>query len=454
MWDKNQLWQNVLGEIEVGVSAGTFSMWIRPCFIDSLMEIDGQRLLIELACPTLFARSTIDERYYAQIKRVLESQTGRQCELALVVKQRPVEPVKVVEDNLFEQKVVEEIDERDLLLENGLNPKFSFSNFVVGSSNDLAYAAAKGIVDMPGARHNPLFIFGGVGVGKTHLMHAVGRALAEQGLKNVRALTIEHFTNEFVATLKTKTIDNFKKRYRNVDALLIDDIQFIAGKEQTQEEFFHTFNDLHQKGRQIIITSDKKPQELEGIEQRLVSRFSGGLTVDIGLPTYEMRLAILKQKATEMGVEVEDDALDLIASSVKMNSRELGGLFMQIVNTARNRPGGLSKQLVAAELGVSIEKKEKRLRPQEVISLIAKEFDLKNKEIVGSSRKAELVRARHLAMYILRKEMGLTLHQVAELMGRSDHTTVLHAVEKMTHQFMADQIVRGQIMKVKQAIYH
>lgn len=454
MWDKENLWRSVVGELEVSMSGASFNSWVRPCYIESIAEIDGERVLIELACPTGYHHQTIDNKYYSQVKRAMESQTGKRVELALIVRQREMEVEKVVVDNLFAQKTLEPIDDREILMNTGINPKFSFDNFVVGGSNNLAYAASKGIVDMPGLRHNPLFIFGGVGVGKTHLMHAVGRALMERGLKNVKAVTSEQFTNEFISTMRSKTVESFKKRYRNVDALLIDDIQFISGKESTQEEFFHTFNELYLKGKQIIMTSDRKPQEIEGIEARLVSRFLGGLTVDIGLPDFEMRLAILKQKCAEIKVEPEEGALDLIATNVNTNSREIEGLLMRLINLAAVKGTRLSKQIVEEELGVRATATDKKLRPQEVISLIAKQFEFKNKDIVGSSRKAELVRARHIAMYILREEMGLTLQQVARLMGRSDHTTVLHAVDKVSREFMINQELREQVMKVKQELYH
>lgn len=449
IYNKEQLWKGVCGELEVSVSGASFSSWIKPCFIYTINEIDSERLLIELATPTGYHQQTIDERYYGQVKKALETQTGKKCEIALVVRQREEEVVaKPAEGGLFSK----ESEEEEVVI-NGLNPKFSFENFVVGSSNNLAYAASRGVVEAPGVRHNPLFLYGGVGVGKTHLMHAIGRELAKRGLKNIMVITSEQFTNEFIGAMRNKNADAFKKRYRTAEALLIDDIQFISGKETTQEEFFHTFNELNTKGKQIVMTSDRRPQELDGVEERLVSRFLGGLAVDIGLPDYEMRLAILREKCAELKLEPEEGALDLIAMSTNTNSRELEGILMKLITFASMKGRRLSKELVEEELGVKSKKIERKLRPQEVISLIAKQFEFKNKDILGSSRKAELVRARHVAMYILRIEMGMTLQEVARLMGRSDHTTVLHAVEKMSNEFGINQIIREQIMKVKQALY-
>jgi chromosomal replication initiator protein len=452
--DLVSLWESVTAEIEVGISPASFQSWIKPCFIDAVNEIDSERLLVELACPSGFHQRTIDERYYGQIKSILEKQTGKKCEVGIVVKQKPMERTiseeKSKDTGLFEEEKPLSSD-RDMMAA-GLNPRFTFDNFVVGGSNNLAYAAARGVVDTPGIKHNPLFLWGGVGVGKTHLMHAVGKKLIERGL-TVRAVTSEQFTNELIMTIRNKSVSGFKKKYRNLDVLMIDDIQFIAGKESTQEEFFHTFNELYMKGAQIIMTSDRRPQDIEQVEQRLISRFLGGLTVDIGLPDYEMRLAILKQKCSELKVEVDQGVLELMAESVTTNARELEGVLTRVVNVATIHGGNLTKELVEKEIGVTSKKESKKLRPQELISLVAKTYEYKNKELLGNSRKANLVQARHVAMFLLREEMGLTLQNVAELMGGRDHTTVMHAVEKVKKEFEVNQGVREKVIQVKQAVY-
>jgi len=269
----------------------------------------------------------------------------------------------------------------------------------------------------------------------------------------IKIVTSEQFTNEFIATVRSKTIGDFKKKYRNVDALMIDDIQFIAGKEGTQEEFFHTFNELYSKGKQIIMTCDRKPQDIDGLEERLSSRFLGGLTVDIGLPDYEMRMGILTQKSQELGAEVENGALELLATTMNTNTRELEGTLMRLLSVAAIHNSKLDKELVERELGVKEKRNERKMRPQEVISVVAKLFEYKNRDLLGKSRKAELVRVRHICMFILRIEMGLQLERVADLMGGRDHTTVMHAVDKMEREFNTSQKVREQIMKVKQALY-
>ncbi|EKD80321.1 MAG: hypothetical protein ACD_40C00139G0004 [uncultured bacterium] len=463
-FDKEQLWSAVCGELGVSVSDGSFNVFIKPCAIWEIEPIDGERLLIQLACPSGYVSQNVDERYYGQIKKSLEGQTGKQVELAFVVKpellqkQSKIQKAEVkveAEDKvgLFETDNKWEADEREELVKLGLSHKFSFDNLVVGSANNLAYAAARAVVDSPGEKHNPLFIWGGVGVGKTHLMHAVGRSLRAKGYRNVRAITSEQFTNELISTIRNKRVGEFKDRYRNADALLIDDVQFFAGKDSSQEELFHTFNELFLKGKQIILTADRKPQDIDNIEQRLISRFLGGLTVDVGTPDYEMRLAILKQKCSEMMITAEDKALEMLADKVNTNSRELQGLLIRLANLADMKKQPLTCELVETETGIKAKKLEKKLRPQEVISLIAKMFDYKNKDLLGTSRKADLVRARHIAIFVLRKEMDMTLEKVAEMMGNRDHTTIMHAVDKIDKEFAINQLVREQVMRVKSALY-
>lgn len=457
--DKQELWKAVLGELEVSISPAFFNSFIKPCYLSSVDEIDEERLLIELGCTSGFHQQTIDQRYYAQIKKILEKQTGKQCELALKVKPKPFEEEReereekeVKEPDLFDHQEFEERRVEGVGRKAGLNMRFSFDNFVVGNSNQLAYAAAQGVVDEPGKKHNPLFLWGGVGVGKTHLMHAIGRELLNKD-KEVQVVTSEQFTNELVTTIRNKNVDEFKNKYRNLDALLIDDIQFFAGKESSQEEFFHTFNELYSKGSQIVLTSDRRPQDIEEVEDRLISRFLGGLTVDISLPDWEMRLAILKQKCNELKVDYEPGALDLIATSTNTNARELEGILTRLINIAEMETGAITKNLVKREIGVEAEKRAKRLRPQEVISLVAKHYDLKNKQVVGKSRKSELVKARHVTMYLLREEMGLTLERIAKLIGDRDHTTVMHAVDKIENELVDNRLLRSEVMEMKQEIY-
>lgn len=456
------IWTSVCGELEVVMSDATFNYWIRPCFIKGITPMDSERLIVEVASPSAFHLQQIDARYFGQIKQALEKQLEKKVELALVVGERPSGPEAsegqgrshreknndtVIRTGLFEERKIEQPETK------GLFPRFTFENFIVGGSNNLAYAAAKAVVEYPGARHNPLFIWGGVGVGKTHLMQAVGHALVARGFRKVTCITSEQFTNDLVNSLRSKTVDAFKKKYREVGALLIDDVQFFAGKEASQEEFFHTFNQLYMNGVQIVMTSDRKPQEIEKLEERLVSRFCGGLPVDIGLPDYEMRVAILRQKAAELHANASAEMINLIASNVMTNARELEGVFVRIINEASLSGGLVNQALVEKIVGIKQERENRRLRPIQLISLVAKYFDFKNKDIVGKSRKAELVEARHVAIFLLRDELGLQLTKIGELMGGRDHTTIMHAEEKIRQEIETNQAIREKVMKLRQEMY-
>jgi len=447
------LWQSVCGELEVSMSRVIYNSWIKPCFIKEVTTVSEERLIVELATPSGYHLKTIDERYYGQIKQVMERITGKKCELALVVSQqvvqkKEVKPVEEVEGSLFEET------EKKKIFAEGLNPRFTFETYIVGGSNNLAFAAAKAVVDSPGVRHNPLFIWGGVGVGKTHLMQAIGHELTRKGTDKVTYVTSEQFTSDLISSLKSKRIDVFKKKYRQVGALLVDDIQFLAGKESTQEEFFHTFNELYMKGVQIVLTSDKKPQEIGQLEERLVSRFLGGLTADIGLPDYEMRQAILKQKASELKVNIDNLIIETLAENVVTNARELEGVLMRLVNASLASNKEITMDMVSGVIGITRQvEKRKPPRPIKIISMVAKDFEYRNKDLTGKSRKADLVKARHIAMYLLREELGTQLTKVGELFGGRDHTTVMHAVEKIKREVDINQETRNKVMNLKHLMY-
>ena len=304
-----------------------------------------------------------------------------------------------------------------------------------------------------GKAYNPLFIYGPVGMGKTHLMQAAGHALANKGMSKVTYVTSEQFTNDLVSSLRSKTVGAFKEKYRRVGALLVDDVQFFAGKESSQEEFFNTFNVLYQNGVQIVLTSDRKPQEIDKLEQRLVSRFLGGLTVDVGLPDYEMRVAIITKKAAEVGLAIGTELINLIAANVVTNARELEGALMRVASEASLKGGAAEAAMVEKIVGVKQQRETRKLRPIQLISLVAKHFDFKNKDLLGQSRKAELVLARHIAIHLLRNELGLQLEKVGELMGGRDHTTIMHADEKIKQEFEVNQTVRENVMKLRQEMY-
>jgi chromosomal replication initiator protein len=447
------LWQSVCGELEVSMSNSVFNSWVRPCFLRDITNVNENRIIVELATPSGYHLRTVDERYYGQIKQVIERVTGKTCELALVVSQRAIKPEDTSQVDNAKGSLFEDIGKQQIFAK-GLNSRFTFETYIVGGSNNLAFAAAKAVVDSPGKRHNPLFIWGGVGVGKTHLMQAIGHAITREGIEQVTYVTSEQFTSDLVQSLRSKQVDVFKKKYRNVGALLVDDVQFFAGKEHSQEEFFHTFNELYMKGVPIVLTSDTKPQEIGELEERLVSRFLGGLTTDIGLPDYEMREAILRQKAAELKITVNNMVIESLAENVVTNARELEGVLMRLVNASRADHEEITMDLVSRIIGITKQaEKRKPPRPIKVISMVAKDFEYRNKDLTGKSRKAELVRARHIAMFLLREELGTQLAKVGDLFGGRDHTTVMHAVEKIKQEVDINQEVRNKVMNLKHMMY-
>lgn len=455
--DKNVLWKQVMAELEVSLSEGIFNMWIRPCSIEGILPVNDERVIVEIGVPTGFHRQTIDERYYGQIKQSMEKMLSCKCEISFKVvagKETQTKRQRASQgDNLFEKSEDHKGVSESEIRQSGLNPKFSLTNFVVGGTNNLAFAAAKAVIENPGMRHNPFFIWGGTGVGKTHLMQSVGIELIKKGIEDVKYISSEQFTNSLIESLRNKTADAFKRKYRHVGALLVDDVQFFAGKDSSQEEFFHTFNELQMKGVQIIMTSDKKPQEISGVEERLVSRFLGGMTVDIGLPDFETKVAILRQKAEEFSLVIDSHIVELVASKVMTNTRELEGTFMRLVNAASAQGKPIDAKIVEEIIGIKQREESKKVRPVTVIGKLARQFNFKNKDIIGGCRKAEMVRARHIAMYLLKEDLKLTLVEIGELLGGRDHTTIMHGSEKISREFDINSEVREQVMAARSAIF-
>lgn len=458
--DSESFWNSTCGELTISLSQPSYIAWIKPCFVKSITNIDEERILVELGTTSTYHNKTVEEKFYSYIKLAMEKVSKKKVDLALVVvpktaeeekeskRKREIQPEAEDKISLFSQP--EEPKEKN----TSLNPRYTFENYMVGNSNRLAYAAARSAVDFPGSKYNPLFIYGGVGVGKTHLMHAVGHELIKKGVGKVVCITSEQFTNDLVQSLRTKMADAFKKKFRNVGALLIDDVQFFGGKDQTQEEFFHTFNELTSKSAQIVMTSDRKPSDIVGLVDRLRSRFAGGMMVDIGLPDLEMRMAILQQKTVESGIQVDSGVIELMASSLQTNAREIEGMFTSLVMEAKTNGEVLTKEMVQQKIGLpAASVKEVKIRPIKIISTTAKYFGFKNKDLLGQSRKADLVVARHITMYLLRDMLGIQHEKLGEMMGGRDHTTVMHAVEKIEREIKENVDTRKKIMAVKTALF-
>ncbi len=339
---------------------------------------------------------------------------------------------------------------------NGLNPNLIFDNFIVGKSNNVAYAASQAVSQNPGKGYNPLFIYGGVGLGKTHLMMAVGNAvLAKFPSKKISYFSSEKFTNEYIYSISTKSTDKFRERYRSCDIILVDDIQFIAGKDSTQEEFFHTFNDIVGRGGHVLMTSDRTPEEIPQLEERLSSRFKGGMMVDIGLPDYEMRVAIIQSKCQDMGEQIDANAVDFLATRITTNTRELQGKLFQIVSKLKTNGwiGTLENVRTAwGEESTQSASLASAINPQKVLQVIHHHFAIKKSELLGSRRTKNLVIPRQIAMYLLNSEMGLPLERVGEILGGRDHTTVMHGVKQIELALSTNEQIRKEIQLIKQEL--
>jgi chromosomal replication initiator protein len=332
-----------------------------------------------------------------------------------------------------------------------MNPRYLFETFVVGSGNRLAHAACLAVAEKPARAYNPLFLYGGVGLGKTHLLHAIGNACHKRGL-NVLYVSSEEFTNDMINAIRTHTNQAFREKYRSADVLLVDDIQFIAGKESTQEEFFHTFNTLHGQDKQIIVSSDRPPKALNTLDERLRSRFEWGLTADIQPPDLETRLAILRSKAERTGRQISDDILESIARRVQSNIRELEGALNRILAFSDLSGAMLTPHLVEVALADLIPQRHD-IAPGKIIELVAKEWQVSPEALVGRDRSQKVAQPRQVAMYLLRKETDASLPQIGEVLGGRDHTTVMYAIDKIASDIETKTDLRKRVVNVKQQLY-
>lgn len=433
--DATAVWKAVLTDLELSLSKTYFAGYIKPLSLISLAETEGS-MVATIMCPTKYHVQMMEEKYGKHVVRAIEHVVGQSCTIEYEIGKET--SMEVGGGLPLFQPTPKQVTTLGSGSHN-LNPRLTFDTYIVGSSNNFAYAAAQGVAKSPGTRYNPLFIYGGVGLGKTHLMHAIGHAVyADHPDWDIMYISAETFGSDLIASLQNKRTAAFKKKYRTPNLLLIDDIQFIAGKEYIQEEFFHTFNELYMSQRQIILTSDRPPQEISRLEERLSSRFMGGLMVDVQAPDFETRMAILTQKCMALGLEVSPDLISLLAEKAVGNIRELEGTLQAILAKAHSEKRPIDQDLIREHFGAASERRNHRVRPQAVINKTAQYFSYKVAELVGGSRKAPLTAARHAAMYLLYEELSLPYVQIGELFGGRDHTTVIHAVEKIKEELKSN----------------
>jgi chromosomal replication initiator protein len=443
-------WSKVLQQIKEQTSPANFRTWFAPTFA----EINGEGKLV-IYTPSAFVMDQLSIKYLPILQAVIQSVYHKTYIIEFRVDPSKIPTKKTeVEEEQPEEEFSFQFSSSPTPAAMGINPKYTLDNFVVGLSNNVAYAAAQAVIQNPGTSYNPLFLYGGTGVGKTHLMHAVGNALLTKNpnLKIVYCST-EDFTNDFIQSIQTKRTNDFRNKYRSCDLLLIDDIQFISGRDSTQEEFFHTFNALHAKNAQILITSDRPPMEMQKLESRLMSRFQGGLMIDIQIPDFDTRVAILRAKCQERGDVVSEECLTLIAANVETNARELEGKLMQIVQTCKLRGLAVTVEEVQRMLGQTPSSATpQRIDHRKVISSVNQYFNIKTVDLTGPKRKKELVFPRQLVMYLLYEDCRIPFERIGDLLGGRDHTTIMHGVDKIRQNIQRDREVQRIYIEVKQLL--
>ncbi len=455
----DELWKAALGEIELQISRANFKTWLQNTSIT-----DKKGGVVTIAVPNSFTKEWLENKYHKFILRSLRNLESEIKEVNYQIKQTLMKEDSKGK-NIFKEEdriAGKQLDFQELNINTltNLHPRYTFDNFIVGPSNELAQAAALVVTKNLGKKYNPLFIYGGVGLGKTHLIQAIGNQVKKENqIKKVKYVTSERFTSEVISALrsgflKPNDIDDFKKRWREIDLLIIDDIQFLSGKEKTQEEFFHTFNALYDAGKQIVLSSDRPPKSIQTLEERLRSRFEGGMIADISYPDLETRIAILKSKAGEKGVVLSNEILNYIAQNIKKNVRELEG--------ALNRLIAASYQLNQKELNLNDVKKilnsilntpKKSTTLKNIIKAVAEFYDVSEKDLLERSRKKEIVKPRQVIMYLLREELKSSFPFIGLKIGGRDHTTAIHACEKIKKEIEMDSNLNDEINLIKEKLY-
>lgn len=452
----NDLWQGALGEIEIQISRPNFLTWLKNSRLINKKESEGT---VIVGLPNNFAKEWVKNRYHKLILgslrnldssiRVVEYIVERQPQLDLAKTQKGDQSETFAESEKQKPLIELKIDS-----ETNLNPRYTLKSFIVGSSNELAYAAITAVIKDVGKKYNPLFIYGGVGLGKTHLLQATGNEIKSAYKNQVKVLYVssEKFLNDMLWGIRNNKMDDIKKRYRNVDVLIIDDIQFIGGKERTEEEFFHTFNVLYENNKQIIMSSDRAPAAIPIIEERLRSRFEGGMIADIGYPDYETRLAILRTKAQENRWQIEDKTLELIANKVKKNIRELEGVLNKVVFYQDVKKEKINAQKLEEIVNEVVRINTKNISANDVIKTVGEFFEISPADMMAKCKKKEVVEPRQITMYLLREMLNSSYPSIGEKLGKRDHTTVIHACAKISREINQNSVLNQKIILIKELI--
>ena len=449
--NNNELWQSVLAQMQLNISKANFATWFQNTEI--ILKEDGRAII---SVPNGFSKEWLSNKYYKLILKTIRDADSTIKELEFKINPHIIKNPAAKESIDFEKANIEQLkfEEFKVNKETNLNPRYTFENFVVGSFNELAHAAALAVSENPGYVYNPLFIYGTVGLGKTHLMQAVGNKIAENGQKKkIRYISSEKLVSGIISAIRSNTMEQLKASFAPIDVLIIDDIQFISGKNKSQEEFFHLFNSLYEKNKQIIVSSDRPPNAIAELEERLKSRLSGGMSIDISLPDYETRLAILKTKLQEKNVNLSEEILEYIASNVKKNIRELEGALNTLLIYHKTTGGLPALETVKRLLKGFVFSPFDVANYKKIIESVAKFYNLEEKHLFDSTRRKEIVRPRQVAMFLLRKELKYSFPTIARKFGGKDHTTVIYAYKKILQEIEENNKLTEELNLIKQKVY-
>ena len=440
-------WSEIIEKlrIEYGLSNVSFNTWIKPLKVHEVKDNT-----VFLLCELKASIDHIKHKYELPLRVCIAEVTDEEFNVAFICE----DDIKQTETKEENQKI------KTIIEQANLNHKYTFDTFVVGNNNQFAHAASLAVAESPGEVYNPLFLYGGVGLGKTHLMHSIAHFILEEDpTKKVLYVTSETFTNELIEAIKSgrtgneSTMTSFREKYRNIDVLLIDDVQFIIGKESTQEEFFHTFNALHSAGKQIILTSDKPPKDMETLEERIRSRFEWGLMADIGAPDYETRMAILRRKVESDDMSLSDDILNYIANNIKSNIRELEGALNKLLAYSNLEKTEITMEIAKKELqNIITPDKPREITPQLIIEVVSEHFQISLDQMISKNRSNEIARPRQIAMYLCKTMTDIPLDSIGSLLGGRDHSTIIHGIKKIADEYDSNEQTRNLIETIKKKI--
>ncbi len=449
--DKEKVWNVTLTELELALSNANYKTWFKDTFI---LELDDNQVIVGV--PSMFIQEWLKKKYYDQVMKILKNQIPTLKKVGFRVssektKDQKDDKPKGPSTGPFNTFVV---NTKKTTKTSSLNPKYSFETFVVGENNKLAHAAGIAVSKKPGKSYNPLFLYGGVGLGKTHLMQAIGREIQKKDPKNkVLYVSCENFCNEFIQSIRSGKINDFKKTFRGTDVLLVDDIQFLAGKEGTQEEFFHTFNYLHQLNKQIVLSSDRPPKAIATLEDRLKSRFEWGMIADIGVPNLETRKAILESKSQEKQLTLETETIEYIALNIQNNVRELEGALNRLSAYTELNQKNIGFEDAKLALKELIKPNLKSISSEKILESVCRYYNLKKEDLIKAGRSKEVVMPRQITMYLLRVEMNYSYPRIASLLGKKDHTTIMHGCEKIERGAQNSPTLQSDLAKIKEVLY-